>query len=220
MKATGIIVAIALLVPLTAHAQEINLSSLDEAPNRIHVTTGAEYGFVAAVGYGRVLPFLDRRLVLTGEATVPWAGLDLSDYSVRASALVPVVGSPRWKLAGTIAPVVRGTKNEINRMTDLGVDVGFVGGHYTRAWFAAAEVGVDLALTTNVTHTDAYRMNVHADARDGWYASPGGNLRAGLQAGVAVSRYDVILRAGQIRDVGGGPPLIPFYGTLTVDARW
>jgi hypothetical protein len=29
-----------------------------------------------------------------------------------------------------------------------------------------------------------------------------------------------ILRAGQVRDVGGEPPMLPFYGTLTVATRW
>ncbi|KAB2896447.1 MAG: hypothetical protein F9K40_14465 [Kofleriaceae bacterium] len=220
MKTLGLVVALALLAPLTAHAQEINLSSLDEEPNRVHVTTGAEYGFIASAGYSRILPFLDRRVVLTGEATLPWASLDLADFGVRAQALVPIVGSARWKLAGAFSPAVRATENKVNRMVDAGVDVGLVGGLYTDSWFVALESGVDLLLATHVTHSDSYRMLVHPGAQDGWYGNAGGNLRGGLQAGVAFSRYDVILRAGQVRDVGGGPPLIPFYGTLTMDARW
>jgi hypothetical protein len=222
MKTTHMIVALGLIAstPLTARAQELNLSSLDEEPNRVHVTTGAEYGFVAGAGYSRVLSVRDRAFVVTGDLTLPWAGLDLSDYRVRVGALLPIVGSTRWKLAGSIAPIARGTKNSISRMTDVGVDVGLVGGYYTRRWFAAGELGVDLAVTTNIEHTDEYRMSVHADAKDGWYANTGGNLRAGLQAGVAFSAYDVILRAGQVRDVGGEPPMLPFYGTLTVATRW
>ena len=105
-------------------------------------------------------------------------------------------------------------------MVSLGVDTGLVGGYYARNWFVAGELGFDLALTTHVEHSDAYRMNVHSDAMDGWYANAGGNLRGGVQAGASFARYDVILRAGQVRDVGGGPPLIPFYGTLTVATRW
>ena len=205
-----------------AHADELNLSRLDAetAPNRVHVTTGAEYAFVAGIGYSRTLPFLDRQIVLGGELTVPWASFDLSDFRVRAGGLMPITGSRRWKLAGSLATVVRGTKNDISRMTDIGLDAGLVGGFYERRWFIAAEAGVDAALTTHVAHTDLYRMTVHEDAVDGWYAIPGGNVRAGLQAGVSIDRYDVILRAGQLRDFGGEPPVIPFYGTLTVNARW
>ncbi len=219
MKIRATIAALACLTH-AASAQEINLASLDEEANRVHVTTGAEYSFIASLGYSRILPFLDRKIVVTGEATVPWASLDAGDYGARAGALVPVLDGGRWKVAGTAASVFRGTKTRINQMTDVGVDVGVVGGFYSPRVFVAGEFGVDLALTTRIEHTDGYRMAVHADAQDGWYANPGANLRAGLQAGASFSRYDVILRAGQVRDVDGKPPLFPWYGTLTVDARW
>jgi hypothetical protein len=216
-----LILAVSLLfVSLDARAQQINLSSLDAEPNRVHVTTGAEHAFVAGAGYSRILPFLDRQIVLGADATLPWAGIDVSDYRLRASALVPIVGTQRWKLAASLAPIVRGTHNKISTLTDVGLDVGMVGGFYTRRIFIAGELGFDAALSTHVTHSDEYRMNVHPDAVDGWYASPGGNLRAGVQAGVAFARYDVMLRIGQVRDVDGNAPLLPFYGTITAGSRF
>jgi len=90
--------------PLVARAQEVNLSRLDDEPaNRVHVRTGAEYGFVAGVGYARTVSLLDRRLLLTGDVTVPFGGVDASDYRVRTGALVPIVGARRWRLEA--APV-------------------------------------------------------------------------------------------------------------------
>jgi hypothetical protein len=220
-SATLAFIAIALAASFTpARAQEINLGSLDAEPNRVHVSTGAEYGFVASAGYTRILPFLDRKVVLTGEATLPWASLDVADYRVRAGALVPIIGSSRLKLAGALAPTLRGNHSKVSDMTDLGIDASLVGGFYMPSWFVALESGVDFALTTHVTHSDAYRMNVYPDAQDGWFANPGANLRGGVQAGMTLARYDVILRAGQVRDSGGNAPLLPFYGTLTVDMRW
>jgi hypothetical protein len=214
------LVILGLLAPTVARAQEVNLGALDQASNMVHVRTGAEYGFVAGAGYSRVVSFLDRQLVLGGDFTLPWAGLDLSDYRLRVSALVPIVGGRRWKLAGSIAPTLRGTKNDISRMTDVGADLGVVGGYYAPRWFVAGELGFDWAMSTYVHHTDAYRSLVYAGARDGWYANPGGNLRAGLQGGVSFGRTDVILRLGEVRDTGGAPPLLPFYGTLALDTRW
>ena len=49
---------------------------------------------------------------------------------------------------------------------------------------------------------------------------PGGNIRFGLQAGASFGRYDLVLRAGKMVDVSGAPPMLPFYGTLTLDASW
>lgn len=210
------------LAPLSARAEELNLRTVagDDTPaNRVHLTTGAEYGFVAGVGYSRILPVLDRRIVVMGDATLPWAGLDLGDYRVRAGVLVPIVGKGGWQLAGALQPSVRGNHTKINSMTDVGLDTSLRAGYYARRWFVALESGVDLALTTHVTHTDAYRMN-HAGAKDGWYADPGANIRGGAQAGISIDRYDVTLRVGQVRDSAGDAPVLPFYGTLSVAAGW
>lgn len=218
MRTAAFIIMLAVLVPAAVRAQGINLGALDAEPNRVHVTTGAEYGFIAGAGYSRVI--LERRLVVTGEASIPWASFDLSDYKLRAGVLAPIVGPRHWKLAGFAAAIARGNKNYISRMLDAGLDVGLIGGYYARRWFAAGELGFDWAMATHVAHTDDYRATSYMDAKDGWYVGPGGNLRAGLQGGVAFGRYDVVLRAGQVRDIAGEPPLLPFYGTLSVDARW
>jgi len=217
----AVVLAAVVMAPFAARAQEVNLSRLDdEAQNRVHVRTGAEYGFVAGVGYERTVSLLERRLMLTGDVALPWAGLDASDYRVRVGALVPIVGTRRWRLGGTFAPTVRGTKNDINRMTSVGTDLGVEGGFYARHWFVAGEVGFDWAITTYIANSDAYRNQVYAGARDGWYAMPGGNLRYGLQTGASFGRYDLVLRAGKMVDIGGAPPMLPFYGTLMVDVRW
>lgn len=225
MTSRGLLRAVAfaavVVAPLAAQAQEVNLSRLDDEPaNRVHVRTGAEYGFVAGVGYARTVSLLERRLLVTGDVTLPWAGLDASDYRVRVGALVPIVGSRRWRLAGTVAPTARGTKSVINRMTSFGTDVGLQGGFYARSWFVAGEAGVDWAMTTHVAHSDAYRETVYEGARDGWYALAGANIRGGLQVGASFGRHDLVLRAGRMIDIGGAPPMLPFYGMLTFDTRW
>jgi len=219
MKTSHILLTLGLLTS-AAHAQDVNLSSLDAEPNRIYLTTGAEHGFVAGGGYTRILPFLDRHLVLTGEVMFPWAGADVSDFKVRANALVPLVGTEHLKLAATLSPIVRSTTNPVGRMTNAGVDVGLVGGYYTKRWFAGVEAGFDALLSTHVTHSDEYRDLAFMDAKDGWYSNAGGNLRGGIQAGVAFGPYDLTLRAGRMLDVSGGAPMLPLYANLSFDARW
>ena len=212
---------LALAAPLAAAAQEINLAGLDdERVNRVHLRTGAEDAFVAGLGYARAVPILGRRVLLYGDLTVPWAGLDFSDYRVRAGVLVPIIGAGRWKLAGTFTPTLRGIEEPIGTMTNLGVDFGAVGGFYARHWFVAGELGFDWAITTHITHSDAYRAQGYADARDGWYAPAGGTFRYGGQAGASFGRFDIVLRAGQPRDLKGKAPPMPLYATLTVDMRF
>jgi hypothetical protein len=204
-----------------ALAQEVNFGALKEAqPNSVQLRTGAEYGFVFGVGYARTLRFMDRMLVLSGDVTLPWAELDTSDYRVRAGFMLPIVGPDRWKLAGGIAPTLRGTSNELGRMTSIGADFTLAGGYYAPHWFAAGELGFDWALTTYVHSSALYRSAAYEQAKDGWYASPGGNLRAGIQGGASFGRYDLILRVGALRDIAAQPSLFPFYGTLAFATHW
>lgn len=208
-------------IPNVARAQEVNLASVYdvERANRVTLRTGVEYGFVAGLGYARAVRLLGRPMLFTADANVPWAELDATDYRMRAGLLVPVAFGP-WKVAGVLAPALRATKTDLGRMTGVGADLSLTGGYYVRRWFLAAEAGFDWAITTHVAHGDLYRSKVYAEARDGWYAAPGGNLRYGLQAGASFGRHDLVLRVGQVRDLGGDPPLLPIYGTLAFVTRW
>lgn len=202
-------------------AQEVNLATLDEAPaNRVYLRTGAEFAFVAGAGYARAVSFGQRRLLLLGEVTMPWATLDASDYQLRVGALAPVIGWRGWRLAGSLAPTLRGTRNDVGRMTGFGFNAGATGGYYARHWFAAGELGFDYTLTTHVSHSALYRDVAYAEARDGWYVNPGGNYRVGAQIGASFGRYDLVLRAGQLREMYGRKPLFPLYGTLALVTSW
>jgi len=220
MKTLVIVIAVLLAAPLAARAQHLNLGAVEDGTNVVTVTTGAEHGLALGAGYARVVAAADRPIVVGADLTLGWAEVDVDDFRLRASALVPVVGRGRWKVLGGLTATLRGTENEIARMTNVGTDVAMLAGRYARRGFFAVELGFDWAIATHVAHADAYRMTVYADARDGWYGNPGGMLRAGLQGGISFGRHDVILRAGRLHDVTGKPAMFPFYGTLTFDTRW
>ncbi|HVT07344.1 MAG TPA: hypothetical protein VHO67_07790 [Polyangia bacterium] len=218
--ASGVLL-FSMLLAWRAGAHEVNLARLDEGPaNRVYVRTGAEWAFVAGVGYARTVSVGQRRLVLLGELTAPWAAPDASDYQVRAGALVPVAGWRRWQLAGSLEPTVRGTNNDLGRMTSLGAYAGVVGGYYTQRWFAAGELGFDYAVTTHITQSQLYRDTVYEGARDGWYVNPGGNYRLGGQAGASFGRYELAARGGVLRDMLGHQPMFPYYATLAFSTSW
>jgi hypothetical protein len=212
--------AFLLFAPVTAHAQHVNVAALDNDTNVLAVTTGAEYGLVLGAGYARVLSVADRPIIVGGRLSLGWAELDVGDFHLRAGGLAPIVGTGHWKLISGVDAIVRGTSNDIGRMTNVGADISILAGRYTRRWFVAAEVGLDWAIATHIAHDDLYRMAVYADAHDGWYANPGGTFRGGVQSGLSFGRHDLILRAGKLLDVAGEPPMFPVYGTLTFDTRW
>jgi hypothetical protein len=216
-------VFVTLCLSSMAHAQEVNLAKLDQgegSANRVYVRTGAEWAFTAGVGYARSVEVGERPLLLLGELTVPWAAVDTSDYQLRVGGLMSVVGWHGFKLAASFEPTVRGTKNDLARMTSLGANAGLTGGYYASHWFAAGEFGFDYTLTTGITHSKLYRDTVYADARDGWYVNSGGNYRLGGQAGASFGRHDVVLRGGILRSMMGGQPMFPFYATVAFVTSW
>jgi hypothetical protein len=219
--ALGIALFVTLWLPVRAYAQEVNLARLDEeAANHVYVRTGAEWALVGSVGYARTVAAGQHRLVLVGEVTAPWATMDTSDYQVRVGALVPIFGWGGWRLAGSFEPTVRGTKNDLGRMTSIGANAGVTGGYYAHRWFVAGELGFDYTLATGIKNSALYRDAVYPDARDGWYVNPGGNYRLGGQAGASFGSYDLAVRGGILREMMGEPPMFPFYATLALSTSW
>jgi hypothetical protein len=208
-----IVIVATLTTASLAHA-DVNFASVDDGTHVVSVTTGAEHGLVLGAGYARMLSVKDQPILVRTELALQWAEVDVSDFKLRAGALVPIVGNDRWKVIGGVTAIVRGTDNDIARMINAGADAAVLAGYYRPRWFAALEGGFDWALATHIDHSDEYRMSFEG-ARDGWYHNAGGILRYGVQAGVSFAGNDIILRAGKLQDA-----MLPFYATLAYDRRF
>jgi hypothetical protein len=209
--------AVLLAAPLV-HADP-NFAAVDDGDHIVSVTTGAEHGLVLGLGYGRALSLAGRPIVVGASAALQWAEVDASDFRIAAGARVPIAGD-RWRVIGGIDAIVRGADNDVARLINTGVDISLLAGRYGDRWFAAVEAGFDWALATRVDHTDAYRMQVYADARDGWYGNTGGTFRYGIQGGATFGGNDIVLRAGKLHGIDGAPAVFPIYATLGYDRRW
>jgi hypothetical protein len=204
-----------------ARAQAVNFGAI-EAPhkNMMRASFGAEYAFILGVGYTRIFRIADRPLLVGGDFTLPWATFDFRDYRLRAEVMITIVGPKEWKLVGRVAPVLRGLHDELARFTNFGLETGLAGGYYARHWMIAAELGIDWAFSTHVKHSQRYRSTIYDEAKNGWYTNTGANFNYGGVFGGSFSRYDLLLRIGQGRDLQASPQLLPFYAVLTFNARW
>ncbi|MEM6991336.1 MAG: hypothetical protein AAF721_12580 [Myxococcota bacterium] len=221
LAALGVFVSIA-SAPALAAAHEVNFGALGgDRPNLLYARGGAEYGFVAGVGYGRVFRIANRPLVLSGDLTMPIAMPDFGDYRARVGVQIPIVYKRGAVLAARVAPAVRGNDNTIARMTSLGTDTGVLAGYYAKRWFIAGEVGIDAAWTTHIEHADRYRVTQNPAAKDGWYAVTGGNVYYGLLGGYSFEFADLMLRVGQSRNLSNGKTgFLPAYATLNISFRF
>jgi hypothetical protein len=201
-----------------AAAQDLNFGALRSDDRHVlHMGVGVEDAVVASLGYGHVLSLMGRTSLLGGTLDVVPA--HASDWRLRLGAVVPVTSHGGWTAGAKTLGILRNARNDMNRMTNLGVEMSLFGGFYAERWFAAADVGVDWATATYIRHTDAYRRLIYEDARDGWYSSTGAALVYGVSGGYSFSNVDIVVRAGQRRDFSFATWLLPFYATVGVDIR-
>ena len=100
----------------------------------VQVSTGAEVGFTASAGYARVIPFLDRQLVLGGDVVLPGAGLDLSDYRVQVGALAPIRGERTLKGRRQRGAHRARNEEEGSGMTGAGIGRGRIFARAAGSW--------------------------------------------------------------------------------------
>ncbi|WP_338226279.1 hypothetical protein [Algoriphagus confluentis] len=115
--------------------------------------------------------------------------------------------------------IFRRLEMEKVRLLNFGSQVTVSLGYYKPKFFISAEGGFDKAIVTHFKHSASYRSSVFID---GWYnPSTGGNLHAGITAGLLAKKTDYSLAIGRIvAQDWQTNPLIPFYAKFSIAKRW
>ena len=205
--------ALSALVTSTATAQW-NVARFDAGENRIYTAVGLDPAVVSTVGYGRVIPVFGRPVQFAGDIGVASAGWDVNDFRARLQAYASVVEWRDVHLTGSATFLTRGTENLIYRGLNFGADLTGTVGMYRGGWFVAGELGFDKAVITHITHTDWYRENNYADAKDGWYLDAGGTYHYGVAGGFAIGRAELVGRFGWQRTEKWNDLAAPVYVSL------
>ena len=198
MKTTTSFAIGLLLTVLVAQeaAAQWNVARYDAGRNRVYASVGLDPALVTTVGYARVVPVLGHNFQLASDVGVVTAGIDARDFRARVELESSLLHWRSLRLAGSATFITRGTENSIYRGINFGSDFTGTGGVYRKNWFAAGQFGFDKAIITHITHSDWYRANYYADARDGWYLDAGGTYRYGVVGGVALGSAELVGRFG------------------------
>ena len=218
MSRTTNITASILLSMLVAReaAAQWNVARFATERNRVYTTAGLDPALVTSMGYGRVLSVVGHDFQFTGDAGIGTASLDVADFRARIGTQTSLAQWRSVNLTGSATFISRGTKNSIYRGFNFGSDISGTLGVYRPRWFAASEVGFDKAIITHVKHTDWYRKNYYADAKDGWYLDAGGTYRYGVTSGVSFGNTEIAARVGWLRTERFDAVTPPMYATLGV----
>ncbi|MBL0178680.1 MAG: hypothetical protein IPP98_06065 [Gemmatimonadetes bacterium] len=197
-------------------AAQWNLARLQPGDAQLHLTMAIDPAVITSLGYGRFTSLLGATARFGVEAGVVAGDAELRDFRVRLSGDVQLMQRGAFRLVASATFITRGTRNTSFRAVNFGSDIGATAGVYRRGWFVAGEIGFDKAIITHLTHTQEYRDQYYADARDGWYLNNGGTGRLGLMTGTSLGAAELMLRAGVGRTQGGEPLTAPAYLTVGV----
>lgn len=197
-----------------------NIARTDGPRNFAYASFGMDPALIASAGYVRTVPVFGHAFELGGEAGIVAAGWDARDFRARAQVRTSLLHLGLFRIVGSAAFVARGTENTLHRAFNFGSDFTGNAGLYSRGWFLAGEFGFDKAIITHLTHTDWYRRNVYAGAKDGWYLTGGGTFHYGVTAGMAIGPAEIAVRAGLLRTEDFNELVSPIYTSATVGFRF
>ena len=215
MKRACLLAAL-LLVGQRDLAAQWNLARMQPGDAQLHLSMAVDPAVVTSIGYGRFTSMFGTITRLGLEAGAVAGDAELGDYRVRLSADVQLVERGAFRVAASAAFMTRGTSNRVFRAVNFGSDFGATAGIYRRTWFLAGEVGFDKAIITHLKHTQEYRDEYYAGAKDGWYLNNGGTGRLGVMTGRSLGGAELLLRAGIARTQGGEALAVPAYLTVGV----
>jgi hypothetical protein len=217
IRISRIIAAVGLTALVASEAgAQWNVARFGTTGKTVYTTFGLDPALVTSVGLASVGTLMDHEFQLTGEVGIVTAKVDVRDFRTRLGLRTSLL---RWRsvnLTGGAMAVARGTDNSVYRGINFGADVSAALGVYRQRWFAAGDAGIDKAIITHVTHSDWYRQNFYADAKDGWYLDAGGTYRYGLVGGVTVRRAEVMTRLGFLKTERYNKLMPPAYASVGV----
>lgn len=197
-------------------AAQWNLARQQAGDAQLHLSMAIDPAVITSLGYGRFTSLFGATTRLGMEVGVVAGDAALRDYRVRLSGDVQLVHRGAFRVAASAAFMTRGTSNRVFRAVNFGSDFGATAGLYRRGWFVAGEVGFDKAIITHLKHTQEYRDQYYADAKDGWYLNNGGTGRLGIMTGTSLGGAELMLRGGINRTQGGEALAVPAYLTVGV----
>ena len=216
-RSWSILASALLLVLVVQDAQaQWNVARFEAGRSRMYTTFGLDPAMVGTVGFARVLPVMGHAFQLTGDVGMVTAGLDANDYRVRIGTQTSLVQWRSMRVTGSATFLTRGTENSIYRGVNFGADFTGTVGMYRNRWFASGEIGFDKAIVTHVRHTDWYRENYYADAKDGWYIDAGGTWHFGVMGGVTLGLAELVARGGWHRTERYNALATPAYASVGI----
>jgi hypothetical protein len=200
-------------------AQQFNWHSLDTSTKHlVFVNTGWDYGLGFGGGYGFKFKTA-RPLIFVSEINIPSGKRFVDDYKIKSGLSISFYKIKDFQFSGSCMLLQRRYENSLVTINNIGTELNLVAGYY-RKYFIAAEIGYDKALLSHLSHTEAFKQNIYAEAKNKWYRNTGGIVSIGVQIGFSFKKSDLSFKIGKLFNQNlKTSPLIPYYMKLSYCLR-
>jgi len=198
-------------------SQNINWANLkSNQKHLVHINAGWDYGLVYGAGYSYQLKS-KTPLLLNISYSFPSGQKLLDDFKTKIGGQIRFYRAHNFQFSASLYGIYRRFENPLVRLQNFGTEMATVFGYYKPKWFIAGEIGFDKAIVTHLKHTESFRTNIYAGAKDGWYEpATGGNFNYGIQTGFSFNHSDIIMKTGLVLTQDfKTTPMIPYYLQLS-----
>jgi hypothetical protein len=218
------ILLVAVAISCTANlsmSQMINWKRLGaEQTSLVSLNVGWDFASTIGIGYGYRLN-TTMPIVMEIQFSMPFGASIVDDFKVKLGGQAELLSLGNFSATVKAYGIFRRYENGVARLLNFGSEFSGIVGYYQPTWHAAAEIGFDKAITTQVINSARMRESF-PDAKDGWYVPTAGNFYYGVQAAKSLNdALDFNLRLGATRaqydDVN---PSLPYYLQMGVGVKF
>jgi len=221
MKTMKLYIVIVLLITLkirTTNAQDINWSEVEGGKKHfVTLNVGADHSVFYGIQYGFVLCEKHSPIILDAEFNLPFGDQIMDDWYLRTGLKTKVWSQNSLIWTARASFIIRRYESNTTKFVNLGADLNTLFGYHKNWWGIAAEVNYDRSISTNIESGENV-TDFYPEATDGWYKSPGGNFKFGIQASANIKSINVFLHLGKVygQDFMDNP-ILPAYAKLGIN---
>jgi hypothetical protein len=213
----SIVVLIAIRIS-TINAQDINWTELEEG-NKHFVTlnAGADHSVFYGLQYGYILCQKHSPIILDVEFNLPFGEEVMDDWYLRTGLKTKLWSKNNLFWSARASFITRRYESETSKLFNLGADLNTLFAYHKNWWGIAAEVNYDRSISTHIESGEIV-TDFYPEATHGWYKTPYGNFKFGIQASATIKTINVFLHAGKMygQDFKDNP-VLPAYAKIGVN---
>lgn len=215
-----IILSIVLLLAVkvgTVKAQGINWTELAEGKKHfVTLNFGVDNSSYYGLSYGYKIGKTDLPLMVDAAFEIPFGREVFDDWSSRVGLQYRLWNHNNLWWSARASVIFRKYESDVADLLNFGSGLSTLFGYQKPHWGVAGEFSYERSEVTKIKNH--LLVDYYPEITDGWYNTPGGNFKFGLQANARIKTVNLFVHSGVTfgQDFENNPTL-PFYAKVGIN---